>query len=317
MKSGIKRVSTVGMSRAEWLERRRKTVGGSDAAAILGLNRYSGPYAVWAEKRGLIPEKEDTEAMRQGRDLEDYVAARFREASGKRVKRIRAMLYNPDYPFAHADVDRWVEGENAGLECKTTSSLNLKRFENGDYPPNWYVQCMHYMMVTGAERWYLAVVVLGKGFYWYTVERNGEEIAALAAQEAEFWRFVEEGKELPSDGLQATTDALYAVRANSDEDVSVALLGRKALIAEYFRQKEMAEYAHLEMERIKQTLIMDLGDASEGTCGDYTVKFRTYERSTVDTKKLMHEHPEIDYSAYYSKKEYKKFEINGGNDYDR
>ena len=34
---GIQRVSTKGMSREEWLMRRRKTIGGSDAAGIEGL----------------------------------------------------------------------------------------------------------------------------------------------------------------------------------------------------------------------------------------------------------------------------------------
>ncbi len=64
----------------------------------------------------MIAPCEDNEAMRQGRDLEEYVAYRFCEETGKRCRRKNAILKNTDYPFAHANVDRWVVSENAGLE---------------------------------------------------------------------------------------------------------------------------------------------------------------------------------------------------------
>jgi len=124
----ITKISTAHMSREEWLLRRRRTIGGSDAAGVMGMSPWATPYTVWAEKTGLLQEKPDTEAMRQGRDLEDYVARRFAEASGKTVRRENFMLYHDDYPFAHADIDRWVVGEKSGLECKTTSALNVRSF---------------------------------------------------------------------------------------------------------------------------------------------------------------------------------------------
>lgn len=79
MRSDIIKISTKGMSRQEWLEERRNAIGGSDTSAILGLNPYATPYTVWADKTGRLPEKEDSEAMRQGRDFEQYVADRFTE----------------------------------------------------------------------------------------------------------------------------------------------------------------------------------------------------------------------------------------------
>lgn len=80
----IHKISTKGMSRDEWLQLRQKTIGGSDAAAIIGLNKWETPYSVWAEKTGRIAHTEDNEAMRTGRDLEEYVAKRFEEATGKK-----------------------------------------------------------------------------------------------------------------------------------------------------------------------------------------------------------------------------------------
>lgn len=45
------------MDREKWLEERRKGIGGSDAAALVGMNSYSTPYMVWADKTGRLPEK--------------------------------------------------------------------------------------------------------------------------------------------------------------------------------------------------------------------------------------------------------------------
>lgn len=123
----------------EWLAIRRRGIGGSDAAAIVGLDRYRSPFAVYADKLGLTPEREDNEAMRQGRDLEDYVAQRFTETTGKKVRRCNDTLQHPKYPRLLANIDRLIVGEKALLECKTTSILNKTKFTQGEYPPNYYV----------------------------------------------------------------------------------------------------------------------------------------------------------------------------------
>ena len=113
----VTKVSTTKMSREEWLERRRSSIGGSDTAALLGLDSYNSPYSLWCEKTGkIIPEDiSDKEAVRLGNDLEDYVARRWMEATGKKVRKDNHILYNDQYPYAHANIDRAVVGENAGL----------------------------------------------------------------------------------------------------------------------------------------------------------------------------------------------------------
>lgn len=202
------------LTHEEWLAERRKSIGGSDAAAIVGMNHYVTPYALWADKTGRLPDQPDNEAMRQGRDLEQYVADRFTEATGKRVRRHTAMFHNPDYPFAHANIDRAIVGERAGLECKTTSIMNLKKFRNGEYPENYYVQCVHYLAVTGWDRWYLGVLILNQGFHWFVIERDQTEIDALMQAEHDFWNaYVLPDVPPPVDGLPATSEALASAYA--------------------------------------------------------------------------------------------------------
>lgn len=308
MHKGLIRVPTTGMSREEWLQQRNTSIGGSDAATIIGLNPYSSPYAIWAEKTGRISPKDDNEAMRQGRDLESYVANRWCEVTGKNVRRRNAILKNPDYPFAHANIDRIVIGENAGLECKTTSSMNLQRFKNGDYPDNYYVQCVHYMAVTGADRWYLAVLVLGKELYTFTIERDENEIDALMSQEARFWDYVDLDEPPPVDGDPATTNALETIYSNQKEGV-MDLFGRESLCLEYQEQLVRKKLAETRMEEIKQTLVSDLGEYETGVCGIYTVNWKSQSRRNFNKDALIAAHPLLSLDPYYSISNFRRFEI--------
>lgn len=300
MYKNLIRISTVGMSREDWLAQRRGSIGGSDAAGILGLSKWASPFSVWADKTGRLPEKPDNEAMRQGRDLEDYVARRFEEAFGKRVRRENAILRNPNYPFAHANVDRIVIGENAGLECKTTSMLNLKEYKLGSYPENYYAQCVHYMAITGADRWYLAVLVLNQGFYVYTIERDQAEIDALMYAEREFCtRYVVPDLPPPPDGGEATDETLQTIYADAHEG-TVDLFGRETLLDQYFEVSDRIKELTRSRDMIAQTIKTDLGELEDGACKGYAVTWKPQDRRAFDAKRFQQEHPEISLDPYYN-----------------
>lgn len=308
MYKNLVKISTVSMSHDEWLAHRTRSVGGSDAAAIVGLSKWATPYSIWAEKLGFTSPAEDNEAMRQGRDLEDYVAQRFCEATGKRVRRENNIILNPDYPFAHANVDRLIVGEDAGLECKTTSSLDLKRFKNGEYPDHYYVQCVHYMMVTGAKRWYLAVLVFGKEFYHYTIERDENEISALAKGEEAFWQYVLNKEPPPSDGEKSTGEAICAVYPESTDTLADLtayesdLRERTRLTAEI---KELERLRNAADNRIKTFM----ANAGRGECPGYTVSWTASERFTFDVERFAADHAGIDLSPYYKTTKTRTFRV--------
>lgn len=308
MANQLKRIDTRCMSREEWLTLRRKSIGGSDAAGIVGLSSYATPYTVWANKTGRLPDSEDNEAMRQGRDLEEYVARRWTEVTGKTVRRCNAMLYNSLYPYAHADIDRSVMGENAGLECKTTSTLNVRQFHGVDFPDKYYVQCVHYMAVTGADRWYLAVLVLGKGFYTFVLERNQDEIDALMAAERDFWELVKNDTPPDLDGLEATGEALQAIYPASDGG-SIQLFGRESMLSEYFNLRSEAQLLEQRMERIVNTIKEDMQDSERGNCGGFSVLWKTQTRRQFQPKEFEKAHPEIDLRPYYKHTTSRPFKI--------
>jgi len=305
----LKKISTKAMPHDAWLEHRRRSIGGSDAAAIIGLNPYASAYSVWADKLGLVPPKEDNEAMRLGRDLEDYVAKRFCEETGKKVRRDNSIIINPHYTFAHANVDRILIGEDAGLECKTTSSLNLKRFKNGEYPANYYTQCVHYMAVTGAERWYLAVLILGKEFKWFCIERDEAEICALMSSEAEFWKLVEDKTPPATDGEKSTSEAISTIYSEGDGEGNLALFAYENELSQYMVLGEQIKALKKLQDGYANKVKAYLGDTARGESNCFSVSWAPAVRSTFDLQLFAKDHPDVDLSGYYKTSSYRTFKV--------
>lgn len=300
-------VNTKNMPREEWLKYRRMGIGGSDAGAIVGLNPYITPYSLWADKTGRLPDQEDNEAMRQGRDLEFYVAQRFEEATGKKVRRRNVMFRHEKYNFAVANIDREVIGERAGLECKTTSVLNLRKFKNGDFPDQYYTQCVHYLAVTGWKKWYLAVLVLNHGFYVYEIERDEDEINALMQSEKEFWEtYIIPDVPPPVDGFIATDKAVNAVYQNADGECE--LIGRSAIENLMILKKTRAEL-NREIRRLEQEIKVEMGECEIGYCGCFEIRWKKTKRAVVSVDLLRKKYPKIDLSKVMKVSSGRRFKI--------
>ena len=178
---------TKDMPHDEWLEMRKKGIGGSDAGAICGVNPYSNALAVFRSKTNDDIEETDNEAVRQGHDLEEYVAQRFSEATGLRVRKSNMMYQSVEHPFMIADVDRLIVGEDAGLECKTASAYNADKWKDGDIPLHYLLQCYHYMIVLGKKTWYIAAVILGQEFVYRKIVWDDQLVERLIEIEKDFW----------------------------------------------------------------------------------------------------------------------------------
>lgn len=283
------------ISHEQWLELRRTGIGGSDAATIVGLNPYSSRYALYLDKIGELPPKEDNEAMRIGRDLEAYVAQRFCEATGKKVQRNNFMWRSEEHPFMLADIDREIVGENACLECKTTSAYNKHDFENGQIPLAWYSQILHYIYTMGYDHAYLSVVVLGKGYWWFRIERDDDEIAALIEQEEAFWKLVQERTPPAPDGSDAT-DAAIRARYPADGVTDMpAELTDKSLAMLHTIEELDAQIKELTTARKAAQAVVEeeMGACAYGSVGEFSVSWKAQSRTAIDSKRLKKEQPEV------------------------
>jgi len=180
-------VSTKDMEHQDWLDWRRQGIGGSDVAAICGFSKYSSPMNVYLDKLGEMPPIEDNPQMKAGRKLEPTIAEIFKEDTGKRVMQQHSIFQHKEHPFMLANIDRWVIGENAGLEIKNTSEYNRDDWAQEKIPVHYQLQANHYMAILGADRWYMGVFIGGWDFQWRVMERNEQLIENLITIEKDFW----------------------------------------------------------------------------------------------------------------------------------
>lgn len=295
--------------RATWLALRKNHIGGSDAGSVVGLNPYKSAYALWCEKTGKIPEFEGNLTTEVGAYLEEFVAKLFAKETGKKVRRKNAMLVNPVYPFAEANVDRVVVGENAILECKTTNSVpNMRKINGGEYPEQWYCQMTHYLAVTGCERAYLAVLINGREFKTFTLERNQDEIDALMRAEKDFWDHVESNTPPLVDGSDSTADAIETLYAEENGEYC-DLFGMNAYLTE--RDAIVAKIADLTAQKteIENKVKERMGEFAYGSTDDYKVTWKSQTRTTFDHKALAADFPGTDFSKYVKTSTTRVFKI--------
>lgn len=256
-----KLVSTLNLDKKEWLRYRKLGIGGSDAGAICGLNPYRTAIQVYQDKISDEIEEVDNEAMRQGRDLEEYVARRFMEKAGKKVRRANAMFCNESYPFMIADVDRMVVGENAGLECKTASPYMAEKWENGKIPLSYQIQCYHYMAVMNMDAWYIAVIIYGREFKYYKLERDEELISSLIQVEQNFWNENVLKRAFPEPDGSKIADCVINEYFKDSVAESIPLTGFDEKLDRQQELKVLIDRMETEKKQIEQELKIYLGEA--------------------------------------------------------
>lgn len=272
--------------REEWLELRRGYIGGSDAAAVMGLNPYTSPYSLWAEKTGRVPGFEGNITTKVGAYLEDLVAELFTEETGRKVRRDNHMLVNSDYPWACADVDRVVIGEDALLEIKTTTALGtMRKIRGGEIPEQYYCQVTHYLAVTGKQKAYIAVLINCRDFKVFEVERDEDEIKALMDAERAFMELVHKDTPPAPIGLEADAETLQTLYPEGDGS-TVDLYGCGGLLEMHESLGKQIKQLQKEQESYIQQIKQIMGPAETGRTDGWKVTWRTTTKRTLDRAAL-------------------------------
>ena len=312
-------------SREEWLEERNKSLGGSDMGSVLGMNEYSSPYTVWAEKTGKLPPFEGNEWTKLGNDLEDYVAKRFCEASGLKVINDKATWRNDKYPHLHANIDRKVVGMKAGVECKLTSELNAKKYKDGEFPDRFYAQCVEYLCVTEFKKWFLVVLIYGKGIKIYQMTRipndvvpewceasvyvDDTEIEALAKAGNDFWvNHVETNIPPIADGSSSTTESIKTIFPVANGG-SVNLFGYEQDIKAYMNFVSLIKDLEKQRDEVANRIKLFMVEAGKGETDGHRVSWSGYEKKTFDAKRYAADHPNLDLSQYYKNSFVRTFKV--------
>lgn len=286
--------STANLTHVEWLVLRKTGIGGSDAGAICGLNPCSSAIHVYQDKTSEEITEFDNESMRQGRDLEEYVARRFMEETGLKVRRSNMMYRSKENPFMLADVDRLVVGEDAGLECKTASAYNADKWKDGAIPDHYLIQCYHYMAVTGKRAWYIAVVILGREFKYQKITWDDNIITNLISIEKQFWKNHVEKRIMPEpDGSEICDEILNKYFHVARKESAVELQGFDEKLKRREEVLMLKDKLEKEQKQIEQEIKLFMQDSELAYSDSYRVSWSNVDTSRIDTKRMKEEEPEL------------------------
>lgn len=184
---------------------RRKFVGGSDIAALLGIApptwRRNTPLALYQDK--IEPPKEDNQNRREkrrGKRWEAVVGEMLTDRlieEGHSVEVVRANERYQDATFPHfaceIDFEVRLDGEETitNVELKTVHPFKAKEWgdEGTDAAPVWYTaQAMWGLGITGRSRCLIAPLFGADEIRVYPIERADDVLAEIRTTADRFWR---------------------------------------------------------------------------------------------------------------------------------
>lgn len=221
---GLVVADTADLDRVTWLNLRKRGIGGSDAAAICGLDRWRSPMEVYLDKTGELDDRDAGEAAQWGNLLEPVVADEFTRRTGLPTVEAGQMLAHPEHQWMLANLDRLVtdkDGNVGILEVKTTSVYLADEWADDAVPDRAHIQTLHYLAVTGCAFAYVVVLIGGQRLEVRRVERDEKAIAHLVSIETEFWERVLDGNPPPADGTDACTTFLASYYEIDPDKIAV------------------------------------------------------------------------------------------------
>ena len=199
-------------TREEWLEARKNHIGGSDAAACVGVNPYKDNVQLWEEKMGLVTPEDisNQDYVRYGTEAETHLRALFAIDYPQYhvIYEDNNMFTNTEYPWMHASLDGELvdgAGRKGVLEIKTTTILQSTQWLKwkNRIPDNYFCQVLHYLAVTGYDFAVLKAQLKSEHAgelqietKHYFIERKDveEDIRYLIEAEKRLWDCIEAGR---------------------------------------------------------------------------------------------------------------------------
>ena len=298
--AALRLVDTRTLDRRQWLEVRQGGIGSSDASAAVGLNPYKSQLELWLEKTGRGAAKEENTGMDDpcfwGTLLEPYVATAYQQKTGRKVRRVNAVLQHPTFNFMLANLDREVMGcpDVQILECKTAGEFGSRLWKDG-VPEYVQLQVQHQLAVTGKAAADVAVLLCGQKLEIHRIDRDDDLITRLILLETRFWEGVEQDIEPLADGSESAARALRQLYRGNDTTLDFS---QDEALCETFTTlsalKAELEDKGLRAEQCKQMLQQAMGDASRAVFPGGVVTFRRSKDGTsLDTRRLTVDHPDL------------------------
>lgn len=269
-------VVVAGADRETWLAERRKGIGGSDIAALMGLGTRSAATVI-LDKQGFGEEMEDNDLLRFGRRMEPVLQQTLEEDYGVPVVVLpKEVLYRSvELPIALASPDALTS--DGGAEFKNVSSFKAPEWSDGEIPVAYLAQCQWYLGVTGFQVWHAVALIGGNSPRHVVVQADPQLFADMCAVAEKAWVHVENGTLPALDGSSATTRALTQKFRQHVEGKSIEGGARlNQLLVQLAVAAELRSAADERETAVKNEIRALLGDAEVGLVeGDTAVTYRS------------------------------------------
>ena len=260
-------------NREEWIEIREGGLGGSDIAAVIGLNEYSSKIDVFISKtarnnavlKQQYEEKQnnirESEAVKMGHVLEPVIADIFQKKN-KEYTVVDLPVTVKANPWEIANVDRYLvnqKGEVGILEIKTTTLYNKDKWEGDSCPRNYLCQVLWYLGITGLKYAYICCLVGGQHYRQFKIERCEETINYLRTEGRIFWEDHVIHNIIPDpDGSSSYTEHLQFLADYAEdkgEKIEVEAAADKVEIYEELLEEK--KEVEMRIEQIKQEVFRE------------------------------------------------------------
>lgn len=215
---------------------RSEFLGGSDAAAILGVSPWKSPLMLYQEKIGehveeVTPAKQ--KIFNRGKRWEPVVVEMLIDELKDRGHEVHIVDRNNrfndlEHKFLAAEIDLelLVDGETVNGEMKTVHLFAAKDWgeQDTDEIPIYYTaQILHGQMVTRRNKTIVAALIGADDLRVHTVDRDDEMINVIRAKELEFWERVQ-NRQAPEPVSIEDIKLMYAKDSGSIIDASFEIL---------------------------------------------------------------------------------------------
>lgn len=286
-----------------WLAERRRGIGGSDIATLLGINPHQTEYELWLDKTDRAGDQSPTGAMQRGTWLEPHLADVFRDQSGWAVRRCGLVAHRDDARL-RATPDRLSE-DGGCVEIKSMGSYSKARAEwrHGGIARAAYAQAQYQLLVTGRPHaWLVAYEIDQEPIIRGPVERDDALIARMRDRAVAWWEAHVISDTPPPPDLATITDEEIALRWPTAEPGSSQQAQWpahvRALLAERAELHQRLTDAKHRKDDIDAALKVMIGDSEALVVGDRpVVTYKAQLNTPVVDPSLRTDHPDI-YAKY-------------------
>ena len=265
---------------------RRKAVGSSDVAKILGESNYGTSWDVWAEKTGRAKDDRPSDAAVAGIRFEDGVLDFATQHLGEILKNQRR-----SQPEVHlsCNIDAILIEANEPMDAKTAGLIGPLSdkwgLEGTDQIPDEYIIQGHAHMLSMSDKTYkvgpgvchIPAFLGGRGFQMFLIRRNQDLIMLIAEACKRFWeRHVI--PDIPPADDPGTLSILKRVyrEAGSEAPVEPHMVHKWQKLKELRKSLKDAEDEALSM------ILTEMCDAERGVSTAGVVTYKEHEKTTVD-----------------------------------